>query len=74
MSSRLRIEGHDNLVRDVSSGAVINTSRHEYIQFMQAYNNKTAEKQKVEHLCDELNSLKDEMTDIKNLLKEILEK
>jgi predicted transcriptional regulator len=74
MSSRIRIEGHDNLVRDVTSGAVINTSRHEYLQFMQTYNNKMAEKVKVEQMCDELNSLKEEMSDIKHMLKQILEK
>ena len=74
MSSRIRIEGHDNLVRDVTSGAVINTSRHEYLQFMRTYNNKMAEKEKMLDMCDELNSLKGEMTEIKSMLRQILEK
>lgn len=71
---RVKVEGYTNLSRDVHSGGIINTSTHEYTQFMTTYHKKKADKQQMQSMCDELNSLKDEMSEIKTLLKNILEK
>lgn len=74
MSKRIRVEGHVNLARDVYSGGIVNTSRIEYQEYMNAHTKKQSEKVKMQSMCDELNSLKDEMQDIKYMLKQILEK
>jgi DNA polymerase III delta prime subunit len=74
MSRRIQVEGHANLVRDANSGAIINTSTSEYITYMNIQRKKSEEKSKMMSMCDELNSLKDEMSDIKSMLRQILEK
>ena len=71
--SRIKVEGYTDLERERESGAIVNTNRIEYVQFMTKYRNKQAEKQKVA-LCDEINTLKDEMNEIKNMLIKVLEK
>lgn len=74
MSRRIQVEGHANLMRDANSGAIINTSTSEYITYMNVQRKKSEEKSKMMSMCDELNSLKDEMSDIKSMLRQILEK
>jgi DNA polymerase III delta prime subunit len=74
MSRRIQVEGHANLMRDANSGAIINTSTSEYITYMNVQRKKSEEKSKMMSMCDELNSLKDEMSDIKIMLRQILEK
>lgn len=71
---RISIEGYTDLKRDVHSGGVVNTSTSEYQRYMTIQMAKKSEKQKMQSMCDELNSLKDEMQDIKSMLKQILEK
>mgnify|MGYP001373661250 FL=1 len=71
---KVKVEGHTNLVRDMKSGAIISTSRVEYMNYMKAVKLKEEEKQQTKNMCDELNKLKDEFAEIKNLLKQIIEK
>lgn len=74
MSRRIQVEGHVNLARDPYSGGIVNTSRSEYVTYMEVQRSKMAEREKMHNMCDELNSLKDEMQDIKYMLKQILER
>ncbi len=71
---KVKVEGHTNLVRDMKSGAIISTSTVEYMNYMKAVKLKEEEKQQTKNMCDELNKLKDEFAEIKNLLKQIIEK
>ena len=71
---KVKVEGHTNLVRDMKSGAIISTSRVEYMNYMKAVKLKEEEKQQAKNMCDELNKLKDEFAEIKTLLKQIIEK
>lgn len=71
---KVKVEGHTNLVRDMKSGAIISTSTVEYMNYMKAVKLKEEEKQQTKNMCDELNKLKDEFAEIKNLLKKIIEK
>lgn len=74
MTRRIQVEGHVNLARDPQSGGIVNTSRSEYVTYMEVQRKKQRERNKMETMCDELNSLKDEMQNIKYMLKQILEK
>jgi len=74
MSKHIRIEGHTDLLRDRHSGGIVNSNRVEYSRYMTIQRNKQAEKQRVATLCDEINTLKDEMSEIKNMLIKVLEK
>lgn len=61
------VEGHKNLYRDESSGAIINTNSIEYEQYLKLKKQKNSEKNEIE-------SLKKDVEYIKNMLIEISSK
>ena len=61
------VEGHKNLYRDEKSGAIINTDSHGYSQYKKSKNIKLTQK-------DEIDSMKKDIEEIKNLLRMIVEK
>mgnify|MGYP005988839737 CR=1 FL=1 len=74
MNNHVKIEGHPNLLRDKHSKGVINTNTVEYQKYMTVQLAKKSEKMKIQNMCDEINTLKDEMRDIKRMLMQVLEK
>jgi hypothetical protein len=62
--SKIKVEGHSNLYRDPGSGAVINSSRADYERYMKAKANR-------EGMVSEINTLKQELDEIKQLLKKL---
>jgi|TARA_E500000331_G_scaffold102306_1_gene99121 hypothetical protein len=70
----LKVEGHDNLVRDTHSNAIINTSRSAYEAAV--LRSKTVQKQKDElrDATRQINMLKSEMHEIKSLLIKLVDK
>ena len=63
----IRVEGHKNLYRDEKSGAIINTDSHGYSQYKKSRNIKLSQK-------EEIDSMKKDIEEIKNLLRMIVEK
>ena len=61
------IKDHKNLYRDEKSGAIINTDSHGYSQYKKSRNIKLTQK-------DEIDSMKKDIEEIKNLLRLIAEK
>lgn len=61
---KIKVEGHSNLYRDTKSGAVINSNRSEYEQYMKAKQNRNG-------MRNEINTLKQELDEIKQLLKKL---
>tara|TARA_Y100000592_G_scaffold1855_1_gene2912 strand:- start:12 stop:233 length:222 start_codon:yes stop_codon:yes gene_type:complete len=72
--TRLKVEGHDNLVRDTVSNAVINSSTSEYKTYMARYRAREKESDKLRNACKEINNLKAELREIKDLVIKVLEK
>jgi len=72
--ARLKVEGFENLVRDTSSNAVINSSTSEYRIYMSRYKLREKQSDDLRNACKEINSLKSEFREIKDLLKKVLEK
>ena len=67
-----RVEGHAHLVRDLKTQAIVNTDSDAYARYM-ARKAKQAEKEdELRGVVREINTLKAEMFEIKNLLKEKL--
>jgi len=62
--SKLKVEGHSNLYRDPDSGAVINSSQSDYENYMKGKKNREA-------MVSEINTLKQELDEIKQLLKKL---
>jgi len=58
----LKVEGHENLVRDTETGAIINTDKPAPRNFSRTFNNA----------IDDINTLKEEISEIKQLLREIV--
>lgn len=59
------VEGHPNLYRDESSGAIINCDSLSYDQYVNSLENRSKQRR-------EIDSLKRDISEIKSLLKEIL--
>lgn len=68
----LKVEGHSNLVRDAETKAILNTSMKDYNQYMRLKKIKENENKRIEDLENDLNVIKDDLQDIKNLLGELL--
>jgi len=63
----IRVEGHKNLYRDENSGAIINTDSHGYSQYKKSRNIRLTQK-------EEIDGMKKDIEEIKNLLRLIAEK
>jgi len=59
------VKGHPNLYRDENSGAIINCDNTTYNQYVNSLNNREAQK-------NELNKMKQDIDEIKSLLRELL--
>ena len=67
MSEYIKVDGHSNLVRDKSSGAIININSTDFEKARLAKQAKKRQEQ-------ELQDLKHEVSEIKSLLLKLIEK
>ena len=70
----LKVEGYDNLVRDVKSNAIINISKSEYKMYMARVSAREQQGDEIRNTVKEINNLKAELREIKNLLNEVIGK
>lgn len=70
----MKIKGHPDMVRDASSGAVVNKNTQEYNQYVESYRKRQMERAKVSNMEDELSELRSEISEIKDLLKQLISK
>ena len=68
----VRVKGHSDLVRDPVTNAIINTNKSKYEEYISRRELKKNETQKVQDLENELSCIKDDLNEIKSLLKEII--
>ncbi len=71
---KLKVEGHESLVRDIRSNAIVNTSQSEYKIYMNRIKSREQQGDQIRNTIKEINILKQELFEIKNLLKEALKK
>lgn len=64
-----KVEGHSNLLRDVETNAILNTNMTEYNNYINLKKVKENENKRVENIENDLASLKDDLSEIKNLLR-----
>ena len=74
MNDYLKVENENSLVRDLNSNAIINTNRSDYDKFLSLSQKKSQEKKEYDDLKSDVKSLKDDMSEIKSLLKSIVDK
>ena len=68
MSDTLKVEGHTHLVRDLKSQANINTDSDAYARYMARKTKQKAKDDEVRQVIRDVNELKNEMREIKNLI------
>lgn len=64
----LQVKDHHSLVRDTESGAVINTDRTEYNNYLKRVESQKNLTMQVEENAETIKELKSEITEIKQLL------
>ena len=68
-TNTLKVQGFDDLVRDIDTKAIINTNRSEYNSYMKRVKSRESGNDMVRGLVTEINNLKKELYDIKKDLK-----
>lgn len=66
--SFLPVEGKSNLYRDVNSNAIVNRDTNGYRQYIQSLHEKEEQKNKINSIENDLVSIKDEISELKNLI------
>jgi len=71
---KLKVEGFPSLIRDTRSNAIINTNRSEYQIYMARIRAREQQGDEIRNAVKEINILKAELREIKNLIKEVVKK
>jgi len=66
--SKLKVEGFDSLIRDTSSNAIVNTSKSEFQLYMKRVRSREEQGDKIRNVVKEINTLKTELREIKQLI------
>jgi len=69
-----KVKGHSNLVRDLKSQAIINTDSDAYARYMARKAKQQKKDDEMRKVVREVNEIKTEMFEIKDLLKKVLDK
>ena len=69
----LKVEGHADLIRDVETNAIVRRSS-EYVTYMKRFKEREENADKLRGMCGEINNLKKELREIKDLIKEVIKK
>lgn len=63
------VEGDNHLFRDICTNAIVNTNQSEYVSYLARRKIQENEKNKIESIERDLNSIKDDLDEIKTLLR-----
>ena len=72
MSKYLKVEGHEHLVRESSSHAIINADNSGYSIYMQRVRAREKQGDQIRNAVKEINTLKSELREINGLIKELI--
>jgi len=67
------IEGHKHLFRDKESGAILNINTDTSLGMKMAKENRQRAKQQLETNTNDINSIKNELTEIKTMLRTLID-
>ena len=74
MENYIKVKSDVSLVRDVNSNAIVNQNKDEFDKFLEVSQRKYEEKRKFDNMRSDLDSLKQDMNEIKTLLRNIMDK
>ena len=72
MSDLIPVEGNTDLVRDPNTDQIINTNQSAYQQYVTRREKRKLEREKSLNVEEDLANLKNELGEIKSLLKELV--
>ena len=65
----MKVEGHQNLIRDENTNAILNTNLSEYDQYLSLRYKRKKGTDRIDNMENDLKSLKDDINEIKTLLR-----
>tara|TARA_B100001057_G_C22710959_1_gene895757 strand:+ start:41 stop:274 length:234 start_codon:yes stop_codon:yes gene_type:complete len=68
----MKVEGHESLVRDINSKAIVNTNTTEYEVYMTRHRARNEQSDQIRNACKEINNLKSELREIKGLIGKLV--
>ena len=71
--STIKVKGHTHLVRDLKSQAIINTDSDAYARYMTRKAKQSKKDDEMRKVVREVNEIKSEMFEIKDLLKKVID-
>ena len=74
MNKYIKVKSDVSLVRDMNSNAIISQNKGEFDKFVKLSQKKYEEKRKFDNMRSDLDSLKQDMDEIKTLLRNIMDK
>ena len=74
MSSFLKVEGHNELVRDTNTHAIVNKNKNAYIMAKRRADEAQRQRDEIRGATREINNLKCEMHEIKDMLKTLMDR
>ena len=74
MENYIKVKSDVSLVRDTDSNAIVNKNQSEFDKFLKFFQKKYEEKKKFDDMRSDLDSLKQDMDEIKTLLRNIMDK
>jgi len=71
MSREVKVQGFSHLVRDMNSNAVVNTNSSEYSLYIKRFRAREEQNDVLRNTVKEINSLKQELYELRKILKGI---
>ena len=68
----VKVKDHDHLIRNTRSNCIVNTNKAEYEEYVTRRKLKKSEKNKVENIERDISTLRNEITEIKDLLRSLV--
>ena len=68
----IKVKDNEHLVRNSKSNCIVNTNKAEYEEYLARRKLKKGEKNKVDNLEIDISTLRDEITEIKDMLRSLV--
>jgi Tfp pilus assembly protein PilO len=72
MTKYLKVEGNDGLVRDTDTLAILNTNSSEYQKYVAQRESLRVRNEEMARQAAEINNLKEDLSEIKQMLKALI--
>ena len=74
MEEYLKVEGHSSLIKNTKTHAVIYTNKNAYLSYKKRLQEAQKQRDEIRSATREINTLKCEMHEIKDMLKTLLDR